>query len=178
MSHDSLYVQRVVPRFAQFPVDSFTPQQPAQADSVFAQWHNLYEAMYNPACGNGNKTILEQCDDGNLDPGDGCSSICQIEVGWKCTNVQALGFTDGFGSNAGSSECSERRGDNLLVGGELCDDREGVSCDQRFPGIIYKCPREEKVISLYSLAMFETEVLVELSCECIHMRIYIYTYCH
>lgn len=32
-------------------------------------------------CGNGilNPAVGEQCDDGNLQPGDGCSAICTIE---------------------------------------------------------------------------------------------------
>jgi uncharacterized repeat protein (TIGR01451 family) len=33
----------------------------------------------NPICGNGSLEGLEQCDDGNLDDGDGCSSSCQLE---------------------------------------------------------------------------------------------------
>ena len=26
-----------------------------------------------------------QCDDGNLDDGDGCNSLCQVEEGWICS---------------------------------------------------------------------------------------------
>ncbi len=35
---------------------------------------------YRPVCGNGRLEIGEFCDDGNLINGDGCSSICTIEV--------------------------------------------------------------------------------------------------
>lgn len=38
-------------------------------------------ATVNPICGNGQKEGSEQCDDGNLSNGDGCSSSCQIEYG-------------------------------------------------------------------------------------------------
>ncbi|MBK8409991.1 MAG: hypothetical protein IPL19_18695 [Sandaracinaceae bacterium] len=38
------------------------------------------------ACGNGrvNGTIGEECDDGDLGNGDGCSSTCTVEPGWVC----------------------------------------------------------------------------------------------
>jgi fibro-slime domain-containing protein len=36
------------------------------------------------ACGNGNVETGEQCDDDNLNNGDGCSSTCMIESGFTC----------------------------------------------------------------------------------------------
>ena len=33
-----------------------------------------------PACGNGVRQGMEQCDDGNNQNGDGCSSICRLEI--------------------------------------------------------------------------------------------------
>ena len=38
-------------------------------------------------CGDGIKDILEECDDGNTNNGDGCSSFCQIEVGYTCNDL-------------------------------------------------------------------------------------------
>jgi cysteine-rich repeat protein len=36
-------------------------------------------------CGNGQQDGLEPCDDGNTLSGDGCSSVCLIELGgWLC----------------------------------------------------------------------------------------------
>ncbi len=35
-------------------------------------------------CGDAAVAEGEQCDDGNVLPGDGCSSECAIECGWKC----------------------------------------------------------------------------------------------
>ena len=35
-------------------------------------------------CGNGTLDSYEDCDDGNLENGDGCSSECQIEFGFEC----------------------------------------------------------------------------------------------
>jgi len=51
----------------------------------------------------------EQCDDGDLDNGDGCSSTCQIEAGYICT----LGTPD---------VCEPECGDGIEVGSEECDD--------------------------------------------------------
>jgi len=36
-------------------------------------------------CGDGLFRGTEGCDDGNLVNGDGCSSLCAIEFGWKCS---------------------------------------------------------------------------------------------
>ena len=35
-------------------------------------------------CGNGVIEMDEDCDDGNIFDGDGCSSTCQVEIGWEC----------------------------------------------------------------------------------------------
>ncbi|KAL3133740.1 hypothetical protein ABBQ32_008228 [Trebouxia sp. C0010 RCD-2024] len=39
-------------------------------------------------CGNGLVEGLEHCDDGNTASGDGCSSTCQIEEGFRCSGLQ------------------------------------------------------------------------------------------
>ncbi len=38
-------------------------------------------------CGDGLVFPGEACDDGNTISGDGCSSTCQVEMGWTCNNV-------------------------------------------------------------------------------------------
>ena len=46
-------------------------------------------AASNPdtaACGNGILDLPEDCDDGNTRSGDGCSSTCTVEPGWRCYN--------------------------------------------------------------------------------------------
>ncbi|MBN1779193.1 MAG: hypothetical protein JW816_03170 [Candidatus Buchananbacteria bacterium] len=44
-------------------------------------------------CGDGSvNTEGEQCDDGNLDNGDGCSSSCQLENDLSCGNLPATGW--------------------------------------------------------------------------------------
>ena len=39
---------------------------------------------YSPLCGNGALNAGEQCDDGNTDDSDGCSSTCTLESGFVC----------------------------------------------------------------------------------------------
>merc|ERR1711871_1696964 len=35
-------------------------------------------------CGDGTKTVYEECDDSGLTDGDGCSSTCSVEAGFQC----------------------------------------------------------------------------------------------
>jgi len=45
-----------------------------------------YTPFRIPGCGDGTRVAPEGCDDGDLDDGDGCSSSCQIEIGFMgCT---------------------------------------------------------------------------------------------
>lgn len=37
-----------------------------------------------PSCGDGARGDAEECDDGNLSSGDGCSAGCRLELGWSC----------------------------------------------------------------------------------------------
>jgi len=41
-------------------------------------------------CGDGNTRGTEGCDDGNIDPGDGCAGDCRVESGWHCIQIQVL----------------------------------------------------------------------------------------
>jgi hypothetical protein len=45
-----------------------------------------YTPFRIPGCGDGTRAGIEGCDDGDLNDGDGCSSSCQIEIGFMgCT---------------------------------------------------------------------------------------------
>jgi len=69
------------------------------------------------ACGNGFVEDGEDCDDGNTNSGDGCSSTCKLETDWACpTPGQACIFT---------VVC----GDSRISGAEQCDDGNTVSGD-------------------------------------------------
>ena len=70
------------------------------------------------ACGNGQRVIGEQCDDGNLEDDDGCSADCQVEHGWACFEV-----------DGDRSECEFTCGDGFLDHHEECDWGEDDNSD-------------------------------------------------
>ena len=80
--------------------------------------------LSRPACGNGILTSNEECDDGNVASGDGCSASCQVEPGWRCVVPGRL--------------CVPLCGDGRMVGWETCDDGNTVSGD----GCAYNCLAE------------------------------------
>jgi cysteine-rich repeat protein len=76
-------------------------------------------------CGDGVLEAGEACDDGNGNPGDGCSSTCNLEVGWNCTTPAA-----------GRSTCTPNCGDGMVVGGEVCDDGNTTAGDGCSPSCL------------------------------------------
>ena len=69
-----------------------------------------------PVCGNSAIDANETCDDGNDRSGDGCSSACTIEPGYKCPVL---------GAACVASAC----GDGIVAGDEDCDDGNNVDGD-------------------------------------------------
>jgi cysteine-rich repeat protein len=96
------------------------------------------EIQFVPApdgCGDGEKTKAEECDDGNLDPGDGCSDACRIEAcgnervdfGEACDDGNPVSG-DGCDANCTVTAC----GNDVATEGEECDDgnlESGDGCD-------------------------------------------------
>jgi len=62
-------------------------------------------------CGDRNVSSQEECDDGNTDNGDGCSSLCEVE--------SAAGGGAGLGGRTGEPLAC---GNGTLDDGEICDD--------------------------------------------------------
>ncbi|KAM3127352.1 hypothetical protein pb186bvf_020552 [Paramecium bursaria] len=59
--------------------------QPTNGQCQFCQYgYHQDKNQCLPICGDGIKTLNEQCDDSNLLNGDGCDSYCQIEKGFIC----------------------------------------------------------------------------------------------
>lgn len=71
------------------------------------------------ACNNGDLLHYE-CDDGNGVNGDGCTSVCLVELGWTCVHGAGIGSY---------STCTSICGDGWIVGAEGCDDKNTVSGD-------------------------------------------------
>ena len=63
-------------------------------------------------CGNGQVGVNEQCDDGNGNNKDGCSSTCIIEPGYTCTGSPSVC------KMMPSANC----GNGVINNGETCDD--------------------------------------------------------
>jgi cysteine-rich repeat protein len=86
-------------------------------------------------CGDGHVDPGEECDDGNLSGGDGCSADCQLEV---CGNGIVEGAEEcDDGNNMNGDGCTkyctlEACGNAVLDSGEECDDgntMDGDGCD-------------------------------------------------
>jgi cysteine-rich repeat protein len=88
----------------------------------------------NPeGCGDGinNQGGIEDCDDKNVLPGDGCNGICKIEPNWDCPK-------------AGPCIRKIICGDGDIGAGEVCDDKntndnDGCSADCTVQDPAYKC---------------------------------------
>lgn len=55
-------------------------------------------------CGNAIVEGLEQCDDGDLSDGDGCSASCRVEPGWQCDGSPSYCWKS---SNAPPGTCTQ-----------------------------------------------------------------------
>jgi len=76
-------------------------------------------ACATAACGNGTVESGEMCDDRNATSGDGCSTTCTVEAGYRCTGMP--------------SDCQPVCGDAMVVGSEDCDgtNLDGETCMSR-----------------------------------------------
>jgi fibro-slime domain-containing protein len=74
--------------------------------------------QYPEGCGDGinNQGGIEQCDDGNVVPGDGCNGACKTEKNWTCPP-------------AGKCTRNIVCGDGQIGPGEVCDDGNTVDND-------------------------------------------------
>lgn len=121
------------------------------------------KTIYGGYCGDGIKNYCyEECDDGNNEDGDGCSSECEIEEqepycgdGICNGDETCLTCEEDCGECPAEPEC----GNNILEENEECDDGEdnGIVCDNSSSSCDY-CSSECKIITLpYSEENNETE---------------------
>ncbi len=90
-------------------------------------------------CGNGIRDDGEECDDGNPDSGDGCSSSCIIEAGWTCDETEpnnicvvdieytCTNYCQDLGY--GSGTCTSNTGQCTQIPGELMGQGPAVFCE-------------------------------------------------
>ncbi len=77
--------------------NNFNPNQ------VDANGNGQGDVCEGDVCGNGLVTGSEQCDDGNIAGGDGCSAICTLEAP-PCGDADGDGFTD---ATCGGNDCDD-----------------------------------------------------------------------
>ncbi|RJS23108.1 EGF domain-containing protein [Corallococcus sp. H22C18031201] len=73
------------------------------------------EAEGRVVCGDAQTNGVETCDDGNIQSGDGCNSICQVEHGYTCHGQPSV-CTDVDECYQGTAQCAP---------GELCVNTPG-----------------------------------------------------
>lgn len=100
------------------------------------------DALVNESEVNNQGPLLEECDDGNREDGDGCSSACRLEV---CGDgsLQAGEVCDDGNREDGDdcpSTCLAVCGDGRLHGDEVCDDGNTTDGD----GCAADCARVEQ----------------------------------
>jgi cysteine-rich repeat protein len=95
----------------------------------------LLTGAFRAKCGDGFLQKGENCDDGDKNSGDGCSSVCQLECGDGVVNDGTETCDDG-NAIAGDGcdefcqiEIPEGCGDNVVSGLEECDDGNNANDD-------------------------------------------------
>jgi fibro-slime domain-containing protein len=94
-------------------------------------------------CGDGvnNQGGIEDCDDGNVLPGDGCNGACKVEPNWNCPKDVREG------------PCTKKIicGDGKIGAGEVCDDgntidNDGCSADCAVQDPAFSCIPNEPCV--------------------------------
>lgn len=80
------------------------------------------EIPEEPICGDGVLEGEEECDDGNLDDGDGCSSLCLIEVG---EDVHDVLIDETYGNTVNGIRIKD-------AGGYITEDPAQLNCGEEY----------------------------------------------
>lgn len=87
--------------------------------------HMISVCELSDGCGDRRRVSGEQCDDGNVSDGDGCSASCLLEQGFRCFDIFYI--ADGAPKY---TRCEpEGCGDGAISGDEECDDWNLTSDD-------------------------------------------------
>merc|ERR1711959_108365 len=84
-------------------------------------------------CGDGRVVGDEECDDGNLEPNDGCSVNCKVETeaGWSCVRSETTKsrcYICGDGIRQANEECDDGARDPGDGCSEHCQVEAGYVC--------------------------------------------------
>jgi cysteine-rich repeat protein len=94
----------------------------------------------DPVCGNGLTESGEECDDSNVDNGDGCSSECKLEPGWSCVGrnpVRCVENAPYCGDDIVNDvdECDDGNYDNDDGCSETCKIEFGWTCVGKYHSV-------------------------------------------
>ncbi|TVQ97277.1 MAG: DUF4215 domain-containing protein [Deltaproteobacteria bacterium] len=111
-----------------------TPGQPSEC---------FFRGVREGDCGNGILEPGEQCDDGNVEDGDGCSSTCRVEPGWRCDDSEPSVCERIPVCGNGAIEAGQECDDGNTASGDGCDARcrveSGWSCEGE-PSVCERIP--------------------------------------
>lgn len=86
------------------------------------------------SCGDNNVGAGESCDDGNLANSDGCSSTCQVEACWSCSNGKCVPLAPNTPCTMSTKVCDGKGGCGDCVPVESacdkCKNCGGSTCDE------------------------------------------------
>ena len=77
------------------------------------------------SCGDGVLDLLDFCDDGDSDDGDGCSSKCEIEDGWTCNGAEPSVCTMGGDDTAVPPAAGDLAINEIMI----ADNSSDTNCD-------------------------------------------------
>ena len=106
----------------------------------------LYDSTSMPSnsCfrfGNGQVDPSEECDDGNVVSGDGCSATGRVESNYSCNGAPSTCQTCGNGIVEGSETCDLGNSTDSQNGcsADSCTTVEGWTCNGQSPSLCVKC---------------------------------------
>jgi cysteine-rich repeat protein len=85
------------------------------------EFYSCSEEVPPGNCGNSVLDEGEQCDDGNIFGGDGCSTTCQVESGWECTDDTPPATIADPGFEAGTPNPAWDEVSTNFQGSPICD---------------------------------------------------------
>lgn len=101
---------------------------PADSGETSNSTDAVPDASVEPRCGDGIIDADEVCDDGNVQPGDGCSSLCALEVAFSCDGEPSV-CVDIDECERGTDDCHVDAVCNNTPGGFTCSCKPGFSGD-------------------------------------------------
>ena len=128
-------------------------------------------SVCTPTCGDGHMVGAgkkgEECDDGNTEAGDGCSSSCAVETGWYCSTPQFRGNSTCSEIDTSPTVVAHSSGMALVLSFRLRSNRAGQALFQPAPCSSYVLDATQGLMGKDCTAYWtsETELRLEVSAD-------------